>query len=202
MTTSSSVKAAPAATKTASWRQWRDQVASSLEKKTGKDVTAWNRRIRAQKLGGEKSLRAWLTKEGVAGYAATLLVWERFGYPDFIAANADKLIDDQYRDRPSLRPVLDAVLDSLPGIGSVTIQARKTYISLVSPRHTFGVVQPTTKTRVDLGLRLDGQKPTGRLQAAKGLGTDAINLRIGLSSPKEFDKEAMRLLKRAYDASL
>ena len=201
MTTSSRVKSG-VEIRTASWKQWRDQVASSLEKKTGKDVAAWNRRVRAQKLGDEKSLRAWLAEEGIAGYAATLLVWERFGYPDFIAADVDKVIDGQYPDRPSLRPILDAVLDALPGIGSVTIQARKTYISLVSPRRTFAVVQPTTKTRVDLGLRLDSQKPGGKLLAARGVGSDAINLRIGLSSPTDFDKEAMRLLQRAYDASL
>ena len=64
------------------------------------------------------------------------------------------------------------------------------------------MVQPTTKTRVDLGLRLDSQKPDGKLLAARGVGSDAINLRIGLSSPTDFDKEAMRLLQRAYDASL
>jgi len=81
MTTSSRVKSG-VEIRTASWKQWRDQVASSLEKKTGKDVAAWNRRVRAQKLGDEKSLRAWLAEEGTAGYAATLLVWERFGYPD------------------------------------------------------------------------------------------------------------------------
>ena len=112
------------------------------------------------------------------------------------------MIDAQYGDRSSLRPILAAILDALPAIGPVTVQARKTYISLLSPRHTFAVVQPTTKTRVDLGLRLDGQKPGGRLLAAKSLGTELITVRIGLSSPRDFDTEAVRLLKRAYDGSL
>ena len=59
-------------------------------------------------------------------------------------ADADELIDAQYADRPRLRPVLDAVLAALPALGAVTVQARKTLVSLVGPRRTFGVVQATT----------------------------------------------------------
>src|SRR5690242_6544037 len=49
---------------------------------------------------------------------------------DYLAADgdgdADELIEGQYADRPQLRPVLDAVLDLLPGLGPVTVQPRKT----------------------------------------------------------------------------
>jgi hypothetical protein len=92
-----------------------------------------------------------------------MLVMERFGYPDFLLASAAELIDGPYRDRPNLRPVFDAVIAAAVALGEVTIQARKTYVSLVSPRRTFARVQPTTKDRLDLGLRLQGQKPGGRL---------------------------------------
>ena len=36
-------------------------------------------------------------------------------------AEAAESIDGQYRDRPALRPVLDAVLAALPGLGPVTL---------------------------------------------------------------------------------
>jgi hypothetical protein len=109
----------------------------------------------------------------------------------------DELIDAQYADRPRLRPVLDAVLAALPALGQVTVQARKTMVSLVGPRRTFAVVQATTKNRVDLGLRLDNHKPGGRLLAARDIG--AANLRIPLTGPGDFDKEALGWLRRAYD---
>jgi hypothetical protein len=110
---------------------------------------------------------------------------------------SDELIDAQYADRPQLRPVLDAVLAALPALGQVTAQARKTMVSLVGPRRTFAVVQATTKSRVDLGLRLDDAKPAGRLLAARDLG--AANLRIPLTAPGDFDEEALDWLRRAYD---
>ena len=122
---------------------------------------------------------------------------ERFGYPDFMTIGADELIDAQYADRPQLRPVLDAVLAVLPALGQVTVQARKTMVSLVGPRRTFAVVQATTKNRVDLGLRLDNDKPGGRLLAARDIG--AANLRIPLTGPGDLDREALSLLRRAYD---
>ncbi|HET7244138.1 MAG TPA: DUF5990 family protein [Streptosporangiaceae bacterium] len=111
--------------------------------------------------------------------------------------SADELIDAQYADRPQLRPVLDAVLVVLPALGQVTVQARKTMVSLVGPRRTFAVVQATTKNRVDLGLRLDNEKPGGRLLTARDIG--AANLRIPLTGPGDFDEEALGYLRRAYD---
>jgi hypothetical protein len=124
-------------------------------------------------------------------------VWERFGSPDFMTTGAGELIDAQYADRPQLRPVLDAVLAALPALGQVTVQARKTIVSLVGPRRTFAVVQATTKNRVDLGLRLDNDKPGGRLLAARDIG--AANLRIPLTGPGDIDEEVLGLLRRAYE---
>ncbi len=89
------------------------------------------------------------------------------------------------------------MLGALPALGSVTVQARKTFVSLVSPRRTFAVVQATTKNRVDLGLRLDGLEPGGRLLAAKNIG--AATVRIELSRPEDVDDEAVGWLQRAYD---
>jgi hypothetical protein len=167
-----------------------------LEKRTGEGVATWNRRIKREQLADEDSLRAWLTKEGVTGYAQTLLVMERFGYPDFLTATADELIDGQYADRPQLRPIFDALIAVAVGLGDVTIQARKTYVSLVSPRRTFARVQPTTKDRVDLALRVEGEKAGGRLHTSKIHET--MSVQIGLSSRKEVDAEVARWLQRAY----
>lgn len=181
------------------WKGMRDMSARLLKERTGEDVDAWNRRIKKESFNDEKALRAWLTKQGVTGYAQSLLVMERFGYPDFFLASADELVEGQYEDRPHLRPILDAIIDAVAGLGAVTIQARKTYVSLVSPRRTFARVQPTTKNRVDLGLRLDGQKPGGRLQPSKIHET--MRLQISFTTRDEVDSEALDWLRRAYDQS-
>jgi len=187
----------PSAGSAKSWQEMRDWCARLLQSRTGQDVAAWNERITAAGLRDEQALRAWLAAEGVTGYPQALLVWERFGYPGFLIADSDQLIDGQYADRPQLRPILDAVLAALPALGPVTVQARGTYVSLVTPRRTFAVVQATTKSRVDLGLRLASARPEGRLREAKNVGQATV--RIPLSTPGEVDEEVLGWLRRAYE---
>jgi hypothetical protein len=114
-----------------------------------------------------------------------------------LTSEADDLIAGQYRDRHRLRPVLDAVLAALPALGPVTVHARGTIVSLVTPRRTFAVVKATTKSRVDLGLRLDNTQPGGRLLPARDIG--AATVRIPLTAPDEIDEEVLGWLRRAYD---
>jgi hypothetical protein len=125
--------------------------------------------------------------------------------PGLLSPEAVQLIDGQYADRPHLRPILDAVLAAIPSLGAVTVEARKTLVSLVTPRRTFAIVQATTKNRVDLGLRLEGPgaprpgvpEPGARLQPAKNLGPSTV--RVPLTEPADFDDEARGWLRLAYE---
>lgn len=177
------------------WQRNRQMWVRVLEKQTNEDLDTWNERIREASIGDESGLRAWLSARGVTGYAQTLLVMERFGYPDFIVATADELIDKQYADRAQLRPIYDAIIVAAERCGELIIQARKTYVSLVAPRRTFARVQPAKK-RVDLGLRLEGCKPGGRLEISRIHHT--MRVQIALATRDDVDAEVQRWLERAY----
>jgi hypothetical protein len=179
------------------WRGMKQMYERLLIKRTGKDVEIWNQRIANEAIPDEPRLRAWLNEQGVTGYPQALLVMERFGYPDFMTASADELINGQYKDRPGLRPILDALLLTAAGLGSVTVQARKTYISLVTPRRTFARVQPTTRYRLDLLLRLAGVQPEGRLKTSKV--DEHYPVQIGLASPEDIDDDVLNWLNQAYE---
>src|SRR5262249_33301503 len=146
-----------------SWEQMREWAARLLESRTGEDVQAWNRRVAGTGLADEAALRSWLGEQGVTGYAQALLGWERFGYPDFAPADARAPRGGQRPARRPLRPVRGAWLAALPALSRATVRGRKTLVGLVGPRRAFAVVQATTKSRVDLGLRLDPERPGGRL---------------------------------------
>jgi hypothetical protein len=183
------------------WQAMRDQIYRQLERQTGEGVEAWNRKIKAEAPADEPALRTWLSERDVTGYPAMLLAWETFGYPDFLTASADELIDAQYADRPHLRPILDAVVAAVSALDGAELQARKTYVSLISPRRTFGIIQATTKKRVDVGLRLDAVEPDGKLLLAKSLGNDTITRRIALESVDDLDDAALAWIRRAYEAN-
>ncbi|HJS17687.1 MAG TPA: DUF5655 domain-containing protein [Anaerolineales bacterium] len=179
------------------WKSMQEMSARLLEERTGENVATWNRRIEQQQFTDEKSLRAWLAEQGVTGYARSLLVMERFGYPDFLLASADDLIDGQYADRSQLRPTFDAIIAAAASLGEVTIQTRKTYVSLVTSRRTFARIQPTTKSRVDLGLRLERHRPGRRLQPSKIHET--MHFQVSLTSVDDLDSEVLDWLQEAYD---
>ena len=191
------VKAAKPLEKTRDWSHFRDTWIRVLEKQTGKGLNHWNARIRKEEFADARSLEAWLAKHNVTGYAQQLLVMERFGYPAFFTATADELINAQYADRPHLRPIYEAIVAAGRKLGEFVIQARKGYVSLVTPRRTFARIQATTKNRVDLGLRIDGKKPGGRLQPSKIHET--MKLQISLTSPDDVDAEVLAWFKKAYE---
>jgi hypothetical protein len=177
------------------WRRNREMWVRILEKQTTEGLDTWNQRIRDASIEDESWLRAWLSTRGVTGYARSLLVMERFGYPDFILATADELIEKQYANRAQLRPIYDAIIIAAERCDELVIQARKTYVSLVAPRRTFARVQPA-KTRVDLGLRLESCKPGGRLQPSRIHHT--MRVQIALTTRDDVDAEVHRWLERAY----
>jgi hypothetical protein len=178
------------------WQRNKEMWVRVLERQTKEGLDIWNQRILEASIVDESELRTWLSARGVTGYAQSVLVMERFGYPDFVLATADELIEKQYSDRPHLRPIYDAIIDATAKCGEFVIQARKTYVSLVSPRRTFARVQPTTKTRVDLGLRLDQCIAGARLQPSRIHAT--MRFQIALTTHDEVDAEVRRWLQRAY----
>jgi len=179
-----------------------EQIAAQIQRETGTDVAGWNARIRDWGPSDAPSLKAWLNGQGVDGYPAMLLGYETFGYPDYLQASADELIGGQYRDRPAIRPIYDRLIAELPKVGEVEVQARKTYVALIGPKRTFASIQPTTRTRVDVGLRFDDAAQAAGLDVAKGIGQSSMTHKLALSSADDVDGEAVGWLRRAYEANL
>jgi hypothetical protein len=189
-------------TRARSWQEMYVQVKAQLERQTGESLEAWKAKVAEQAPKGEPDLRAWLATQGVTGYPAMLLVNETFGYPDYLLKDADELIDGQYRDRPGLVPVYDAVVEQMLGLGYVELQARKTYVALIGPKRTFASIQATTRSRIDVGLRLDGVPPEGRLEIAKSIGQSSMTHKIALAAVADVDDEAVAWFRRAYEANI
>jgi hypothetical protein len=185
------------------WQGMWAKYAARLEEQTGDTVAAWSARIRAEAPADEAALRSWLDQHGVTGYPQMLLVMEHFGWPDFLQKTDAELINGQYADREHLRPVLDAILEAvLVRHPDAEVVGRKGYVPLHTPRRQFAVVKPTTKSRVDLGLRLDGEEPHGRLLVAKGLANETINVRIPLTSVDDVDDEVAAWIDQAWERNL
>lgn len=84
------------------------------------------------------------------------------------------------------------------GFGSdVEFAPKKAYVSLRRSKQ-FALVQPSTKTRVDVGLKLRDAAPEGRLEAS-GSFNAMVSHRVRVESPAEVDAELIGWLRKAYD---
>ncbi len=189
------------------------QHAELLGRRTGHGVAEWRDRITQQAPKDEVALRAWLKGQGVEGYPQQLLVFETFGYPDFLTATAADLIDAQYQDRPALRPILDRLIEvagRLPGEPSapsapsaeVTVQARKGFVTLQTKRRKFAVIKAATKTRVDLSLRILPPPGSTRFRPVDPARSNDMLTRVGLAGPADVDGEVEDALQQAYTGNL
>jgi len=176
-------------------------VVRNLEKNTGKTLDQWLKVARKGPKEG-KDLVKWLREEqGLGMNTAYAIVAHSDSAPDWMTKPGGTLLDEQYtKGKEELRPIYDTLAAEVARFGEdVVLDPRKTYVTLRRSKQ-FGTVQPATKTRVDVCVRLPGVKPTKRLADAGGAGSSSITHKVGLTSLKDVDKQLIGWLKKAYEA--
>jgi hypothetical protein len=174
----------------------------NLETKTGKSLDAWLALARGAGIPKHGQLVAHLKqKHGLThGYAnqIALRALKTEGAP---AAGSDDLVETQYAGtKAALRPVYDALAKAVRAFGAdVEFAPKKAYVSLRRSKQ-FGLIQPSTATRVDVGLILKGVKPAGRLEAS-GSFNAMFTHRVRVGGVREVDAELIRWLRQAYDGA-
>jgi len=173
----------------------------NLEEKTGKTLPQWIKIAKSGKLAKHGELVKFLkTEHGVThGYAN--LIAQKTLQGDAEPAGDAGLVAAQYAgDKAPLRPIYDAVIAAVTKFGGdVEVSPKKAYVSLRRNKQ-FAIVQPTTKTRVDVGINLKGTQPTDRLEAS-GSFNAMVSHRVRVSDKKEVDKALIAWLKQAYEVS-
>lgn len=181
----------------ASPEEMLDSMIRNLEEKTGKSLDQWVAAVRATGMSRHGEIVKWLKGEHGMGH----------GYANLVASKAlesaeapagDDLIEAQYSGKKAaLRPIYDRLAPELVRFGKdVEVAPKKTGVSFRRSKQ-FALIQPTTNTRVDVGVNLKGVEPTGRLESA---GTGAMCTHwVRLTSPDEIDAELLGWLREAYD---
>lgn len=111
----------------------------------------------------------------------------------------DPIVAQYAGPKAALRPIYDSLVAAVSGFGpDVDFQPRQTYVALVRGKQ-FAVIQPSTKTRIDVGLKLPGAPTGGRLQPSAGTGSGSMTHRVSLERPDEVDEELIGWLCAAYE---
>ena len=108
------------------------------------------------------------------------------------------LIEAQYSNKEDLLPIYDAIIEGISGFGDdIEISPKKSYVSLRRSKQ-FALVQPSTKTRVDIGIKIKDCEPAGRLEAA-GSWNSMVSHRVRLTDVNQVDEELLSWLRMGYE---
>lgn len=180
-------------------------IIANLPAKTGRDLDAWVALIREQAMGvggmtKHRAISDWLKREhGLGHNTAYILAAEALKPSDYTPPTTEEIIAAQYVGaKAALRPLFECVLAYVKTLGAdVRIEPRQTYVAFAR-KSQFALIQPSTKTRVDLGLVLPGVASTERLTASTNFGSGSINRRVALATPDDVDDEVEGWLLQAY----
>ena len=171
----------------------------NLPEKTGKSLGDWHKILKRSSLEKHGAMMKLLkTEHGVTHGFANMIVLK---FRDTGTQSDDGLVGTQYSGaKAALRPTYDALIKAVSAFGKdIEIAPKKAYVSLRRNKQ-FGLIQPSTKTRVDVGLNLGDAKATKRLETSGSFNT-MVSHRVRLESISDVDKQIIDWLKRAYEGA-
>lgn len=174
---------------------------ANLAEKTGKSLPAWLKICKASKLEKHGQIIKLLKSEhGVTHGFANLIAYKSLN-EGAVPPTETELIETQYAGaKAGLRPIYDALVRAIEKFGpDVELAPKKAYVSLRRNKQ-FGIIQPSTKDRVDVGINLKETSPTERLERA-GSFNAMVSHRVRVAEERQVDKELIGWLKQAYAVS-
>lgn len=175
----------------------------NIKTKTGK--TPGDFLVLAEKKGllkpGVKTgeIVAWLKKDFGLGHGHAMAIVLSFQQATGPKVSKDDRLGKLFSGpRSHWRGPYDDLLGRVKRFGSdVSISPTDTYISILRKSRKFSVVQ-VTSDRMDIGIKLKGLAPNGRLEKA-GAWNAMVTHRVRVADPKQIDGEVISWLRQAYD---
>jgi hypothetical protein len=171
---------------------------ANIEKQTGKTLTQLGDALTKSGLSKHSELRSFLMEKFGLGHGqANTVVHLSKGAQGAAAAPAgDNPLDAIYVDKKAdLRPIHEAVLKILKGLGDYETAPKKDYISYRRKKQ-FLMVGPKTNMAVELGLFSKTLKAHARLKAMPAGGMCPFTTRI--SSAAEVDALVKGWIEQSY----
>lgn len=173
----------------------------NLKEKTGKSLEDWVKIVNKTKLSKHGQIVKYLkTEQGLTHGYANLITHEALQSSNVQSTDTD-LIGAQYSgDKANLKQLYDELIKQIKKFGNdVEISPKKTYVSLRRKKQ-FAIIQPSTKTRLDVGINLKNADTTERLEKSGGFN-QMVSHRVRLNAGDKVDLELIKWLNRAYEES-
>jgi len=169
----------------------------NMPEKTGKSLEEWKQLLKTKHFEKHAQAVNFLKSEHnvTHGFANTIVALSKDK-----KQSSEELVEKQYQGKETLKPIYNKLIGVVKKFGTdVKITPKKTEVSLDRKRK-FGVIRPSTKSRIDLGLKLKGKPTTDRLESSGPFGTMCTH-RVRLTDANQIDDELISWLKESYEGA-
>ncbi len=171
-------------------------MAVNLEQKTGRSMSEWIEVVLASGKAQHGEMLSYLKEQhglthGYANLVAHAAREKAAGGP----VGEEDLVTAQYVGKEGLRPIYESLIKVVSKFGDdVELAPKKAGVSLRRSKQ-FALIEPTTRTRIDIGINVKDMAPTDRLKAVGGMCTH----KVGVTSLDQVDHELIAWLREAYE---
>ncbi|HRI22893.1 MAG TPA: DUF4287 domain-containing protein [Panacibacter sp.] len=171
----------------------------NIEKNTGKKLEEWIAIVNKSGITKHGELISFLKEQYGFTYGNANMVAHYAKQTNAASAeNEDDLVAGQYKGKEELKIWYDRLMAFINKFGKdVEMSPKKAYVSLRRKKQ-FAIIQPSTKTRLDIGLNIKGVEASGNVEAA-GSWNAMCTHRIKVEDAKMINKELIEWIKKAYD---
>jgi predicted transport protein len=171
----------------------------NLHKNTGKTLEQWIEIVKKSGFAKHGEVIRFLKEKHAFTHGfANLVAHKAKGSDAGSAADPTDLVENQYNGKEALRPFYDQLIEKIKTFGAdVELAPKNAYVSLRRKKQ-FALIQPSTKSRLDIGLNIKDLAPAGKLEASGSFNSMCTH-RIRIESIDDLDKAVYEWLKAAYD---
>lgn len=166
-----------------------------MPEKTGKSLEEWLQLLKTQTFAKHSEAVNFLKKEHSVthGFANTIVHLSKEDQTKTV-----DLVATQYEKKPNLKPIYDTLKTYIETLGNdIEFAPKKAYVSVRSKKQ-FAIIQPSTKTRLDLGLNLKGKEATDILENSGSFSAMCTH-RIRLTDTAHISEAVKTWIKEAYE---
>ena len=149
----------------------------NIKTKTGKTPDDFRALAAERGLTTYRDLMAWLKADYGLGHGHANLIAQLVAAAEEPAVSADEKIDGRFSgNKAHWRASYDLIIAAASRFGDdFKVMPTSTYISLVRRGKKFAIIDPATGDRLDVGIKLKGVEPAGRLTPAGSWNSMAVS---------------------------
>ncbi len=171
----------------------------NIKAKTGKTPADFGILATEKGLVKHSDIIAWLKTDFGLGHGHANAIAAVLRNPEFgKTSTEDKLEKIFTGSKASWRATFETLLEKIKVFApDLELAPTDTYISLLKNKKKFAIVQPSSKDRLDIGIKLKSLKESTQLELA-GTWNTMVTHRVRISDESEINAEVLSWLEQAY----